>query len=197
MKRLTESGDSKRDMRASVLVFLRTKGLATTMVIAAIISSVFFAGRMADIREKEAKEVSDVVTGGVDAGASLMGAACVSVLYQDTQVVREITLGYLMDTESGVMVRNLRTNEASRMTEPGVLQEGAMGSTYSYTIEERNDGGQDLLVSLRSNPKDNYLISYQVIEAETGNRQTTNVTVVGGLVTAFETHENIELTASR
>ncbi len=88
MKRLTESGDSKRDMRASVLVFLRTKGLATTMVIAAIISSVFFAGRMADIREKEAKEVSDVVTGGVDAGASLMGAACVSVLYQDTQVVR-------------------------------------------------------------------------------------------------------------
>jgi hypothetical protein len=72
-----------------------------------------------------------------------------------------------------------------------------MGSTYSYTIEERNDGGQDLLVSLQSNPKDNYLISYQVIEAETGNRLTTNVTVVGGQVTASETHENIELTASR
>ena len=197
MKHLTESMDSKRDMRASVLVFLRTKGLATTMVIAAIISSVFFADRMADIRGKEAKEVSDVVTGGVDAGSALMDAACVSVLYQDTQVVQEITLGYLMDTESGVMVRNLRTNEASRMTEPGVLQEGAMGSTYSYTIEERNDGGQDLLVSLQSNPKDNYLISYQVIEAETGNRLTTNVTVVGGQVTASETHENIELTASR
>ena len=197
MKHLTESMDSKRDMRASVLVFLRTKGLATTMVIAAIVSSFYFLGRMADIHEDEAKVLFDTLTGGAEVSGELAGVACASVLFQDTQVVREITLGYLMDTESGVMVRNLRTNEASRMTEPGVRQEGAMGSTYAYTIEERNDGGQDLLVSLRSNPKDNYLISYQVIEAETGNRQTTNVTVVGGQVTAFETHENIELTASR
>ena len=62
MKHLRESEDSKRDMRASVLAFLRTKGLATTMVIAAIISSVFFAGRMADIREKEAKEAQKTIT---------------------------------------------------------------------------------------------------------------------------------------
>lgn len=197
MKRLTESMGSKRDIKKSVRLFLRTKGLATTMVVAAIVSSFYFLGRMVDFHEDEAKVFIDSLTGGVDASTELAGVATVAVVYQDTQVVREITLGYLMDTENGVTVRNLSTNEASRVTEPGVLLGDASGSTYSYTIEERNDGGQDLLVSLRTNPKDHYLISYQTIESATGNRQTTNVTVVGGLVTAEESYNNMELTARR
>jgi hypothetical protein len=166
------------------------------MVGLAVLSTVFFGYKVSEDRRAEAVHIEEHLITGSEAGASAGTVKAVAVEYIESQVIREIDLGYLFDTENGVTVRNLETSDSQRVTEPGVEIGADDGNYYSYIIEERNDGGQDLMVSLRSVSATNYLVSYQLINAETGDKAITNLTVVNGSVTAEITYQNSDLTAS-
>ena len=196
MKKITKMIRHVANKYRSMDASRKGRALATGMVGLAVLSTVFFGYKMSQAHQKEAVSIEEHLITGSEAGASAGTVEAVAVEYTESQVIREVDLGYVFDTENGVTVRNLETRDSQRVTEPGVEIGGDDGNYYSYIIEERNDGGQDLMVSLRSAAETSFLVSYQLINAETGDKAITNLTVVNGSVTAEITYQKDDLTAS-
>ena len=169
---------------------------ATIMVCLAVVSTIFFVWKMVELHGDSEASRNEVILAEPEVETAATESVEELSVFQNAQVIREIELGMSFDMEHGVMVRNLSTNEIARMTEPGIETRSDSGAGYSYAIEERMDGGADILVSLRTEPKTNYLVSYQVMDNSTGVKQITNVTVVDGTVTAENTFFSEDLTAS-
>ncbi|MCR5640798.1 MAG: hypothetical protein K6G04_05515 [Lachnospiraceae bacterium] len=195
MLSFTKITDSKRDMKSLISKFTSNQGLATTMVVLAVICSIYFCVTMVNHAKSDTTGMVYSVHDAYAVGASMIDDEITAVVRQDSQVIREIDLGQLFDTEQGVTVRNLDTEDMARITEPGVTMAGADGDAYSYIIEERRDGGQDLMVSMRINQQDNYLVSYQLIDTESGDKYLANITVVNGTVTAESVYNSQEFSA--
>lgn len=173
-----------------------SRWMATAIFILAILSTAYFGYRMVGLSSTRAEAIPENLRKGTMVGETCVDVEVKTASHKESQVIREIALGKLFDTEHGVTVRDLSTYEMQRVTEPGIQTVDAAGNEYSYVIEERSDGGQDLMVSICANPEKNYLISYQVMDSSTGEKEITNITVVNGTVTAESTYGSEDLTAS-